>query len=204
MKIIAHRGCDGKSRDNSFEAIINSLNKYYVDGVEFDIRMTKDEIFVINHDPFYEKLFIKDTDSKYLRRLGINTLEEVLKCIENNKIIMIEVKVEDNIEKNALNLNKILNKYKLNYYICSFNYDFIIYFKNKYNIKSGLIIGSKKNTKHIKNNLDFNSISYKYREIIPKKQTFRWTVNEIKDIEGNNIITDRPKEIYEFIKKKIV
>lgn len=204
MKIIAHRGSDNKHKENSFESIISSLNKYYVDGVEFDIRMTKDNVFVINHDPFYKMLSIKETDSKHLRLLGINTLEEVLKCIENSKIIMIEVKVEDNIKTTSKNLSKILKKYDLNYYICSFNYDFINYFKNEYKFKSGLIISSKINTKHLKNDLDFNSISYKYKNEIPKKLTFRWTVNEIEEITTENIITDKPKKIYEFIKEKKV
>ena len=52
MLIIAHRGNDGINRENSKEAIVNSLNKEYVNGVEFDIRMTKDKEFILNHDPF--------------------------------------------------------------------------------------------------------------------------------------------------------
>ena len=53
MKIIAHRGNDGIHKENSLEAIINSLNKKYVDGVELDVRLTKDKKLIINHDPFY-------------------------------------------------------------------------------------------------------------------------------------------------------
>ena len=41
MKIIAHRGNDNLHKENSLEAIINSLNKKYVDGVELHIRLTK-------------------------------------------------------------------------------------------------------------------------------------------------------------------
>ena len=49
-KFIAHRGNDDDLAENSKEAILNSLSKPYIDGVEFDIRITKDNKFVINHN----------------------------------------------------------------------------------------------------------------------------------------------------------
>lgn len=195
MKIIAHRGNDEIHKENSFESIINSLNKKYVDGVEFDIRLSKDDKFVINHDPFYKGLFIRETSSKHLKTMGLNTLDEVINCITNSKIILIDVKVNDDIEKTSKILKRYLNK-KLNYYICSFNYSFINYFNSKY--KKGLIIS--RNLKYI-DKFDFNLINYKYRGRYPKKETFFWTINNVKDIKGENIITDRPKEISDFIEK---
>ena len=77
MKIIAHRGNDNVHKENTKEAILNSLNTSYIDGVEFDIRLTKDGKFIINHDPFYHNYYIKSTNSKKLQKLGLNTLEEV-------------------------------------------------------------------------------------------------------------------------------
>ncbi|MBR2840998.1 MAG: glycerophosphodiester phosphodiesterase [Bacilli bacterium] len=195
MKIIAHRGNDEIHKENSFESIINSLNKKYVDGVEFDIRLSKDDKFVINHDPFYKGLFIRETSSKHLKTMGLNTLDEVINCITNSKIILIDVKVNDDIEKTSKILKRYLNK-KLNYYICSFNYSFINCFDSKY--KKGLIIS--RNLKYI-DKFDFNLINYKYRGKYPKKETFYWTINNVKDIKGENIITDRPKKISDFIKK---
>lgn len=61
MKIIAHRGNDNIHRENSIKGIINSLNKEYIDGAEFDIRLTKDNIFVLNHDPIYRGYIISNT-----------------------------------------------------------------------------------------------------------------------------------------------
>ncbi len=202
MKIISHRGQDGINRENSLKGIINSLNKKYIDGVEFDIRLTKDGKFILNHDPIYKNQVIRETESKILKHLNLNTLEEVLNKITGNKIIMIDVKETKNIKETSKRLYKILKKYNLNFYVCSFNYKFTKYFKEKYKVKSGLIISKIINKKHIENNLDFNSINYKYNGKIPDKETFIWTVNDPKDIKKRkeNIITDNPKLIYDFLK----
>lgn len=204
MKIIAHRGNDGINKENSLKAIINSLNKEYIDGVEFDIRITKDKRFILNHDPFYKNYFIKNTTSKKLIKQGLDTLDDILNIVKKNKILLIEVKEENNIKKTAKYLNRVLRRYNLNFYICSFNYNFINYFDKKYNYKCGLIIGKNINKKYIINNYSFNSISYKYKGKIPKKETFYWTINNIDEInnKNENIITDKPKEIYEYLVKK--
>ena len=203
MKIIAHRGNDSLHRENSKEAILNSLNKSYIDGVEFDIRITKDNKFIINHDPFFHGLFIEKTSSKTLKKEGLNTLEEVLNNIKESKILLIEVKTEiNNYKKLDKYLYQILDKYRLNIYLCSFNYEFIKYFSKRHKkIKCGLIIGKTINQKYLKNNFDFNSISYRYKGKIPKKEIFRWTINSSKEIKNKNenIITDKAKEIYDYI-----
>ena len=206
MKIIAHRGNDGIHKENSLEAIINSLNKKYVDGVELDVRLTKDKKLIINHDPFYNGYYINNTNAVKLQRLGLNMLDEILINISNNKIIMIEVKVDDKqIKQMTKKLIKTLNKYKLNYYICSFNYNFLIDFKKCCHIKAVLIISIKINTIHINNNFDFNSINILYNIKIPNKETFRWTVNTKKELEkvnkNENVITDNPLEIYKIIQQ---
>ena len=47
MYLIAHRGLDNhKYSENSFKAILTSLNEKYIDGVEFDVRITKDKKIV--------------------------------------------------------------------------------------------------------------------------------------------------------------
>lgn len=204
MKIIAHRGNDGIHKENSLEAIINSLNKKYIDGVELDVRLTKDKKLIVNHDPFYSGYYINNTNAVKLQKLGLNTLDEILTNVNNNKIIMIEVKVDDKKIKQVTKvLIKTLNKYKLNYYICSFNYNFLNNFKKCCDIKIGLIISIKINTKHINNNFNFNSINILYNKKIPNKETFRWTINNVKELEkinkNENIITDIPLEIYKSI-----
>lgn len=201
MKIIAHRGNDGIHKENSLEAIINSLSKKYIDGVEIDVRLTKDKKLIINHDPFYSGYYIGHTNTIKLQKLGLNTLEEILSNVNNNKIIMIEIKVSDKeIKKITKTLIKTLNKYNLNYYICSFNFKFLKYFKNNCSIKTGLIISSKINTKYLNNNFDFNSINILYNKKLPTKETFRWTINTKKELDkiriADNIITDKPLEMF--------
>lgn len=51
MKIISHRGNGFNFKSNTKEAILYSLNIDYIDGVEFDVRITKDKKIVIIHDP---------------------------------------------------------------------------------------------------------------------------------------------------------
>jgi len=201
--IIAHRGSDGVHKENSMEAILNSLSKPYIDGVEFDIRLTKDEEFIINHDPLYKNNLISETKINVLKKIGLDSLEDVLNKVKTKKIIMIEVKTDGkNIKLLSKKLHKVLKRYNLNIYLCSFNYDLIKYYSKKYNIKSGLIIGKIINAKHIKNEFNFNSISYKYKGNIPSKKTFRWTINDPRKItsKDENIITDSPKLIYDYMK----
>lgn len=205
MKIIAHRGNDEIHLENSMESIINSLSISYIDGVEFDIRHTKDYDFVIHHDPFYKGYYIEKTRLSVLQKKGLNSLEEVLKSINSDKIIMIEIKEESSKFKYMLiKLHKVLKKYNLNYYLCSFNYDLVSYLKKKYPMyKVGLLIGIKLNVNKMDNNFDFNMVNFRHAKKAPLKETFIWTVNDLKTFEmvkGNqNVITDKAKEIYGFI-----
>ncbi len=200
--IIAHRANDNIHRENSIEAILNSLSKYYVDGIEIDVRLTKDNKLILNHDPFYKGKLIKKENSKKLRQLGLNTLSEVLNKIKTNKIIMIEIKCDNNIKRISKVIIKTISKYNLNIYICSFNYKLLKYLKENYKIKCGLIIGIKINTKYINNEFDFNSINYLCNKL-SNKETFKWTVNKLDNIKNknDNFITDNCKLIYDFIKK---
>lgn len=93
--IISHRGNDKHSfKENTKKAIINCLNKEYIDGVEFDIRITKDKKFVLNHGFLNNGKIIKY--NKY-KNLSLDELNSVLKQLKTKKIIMIEIK--DNEKK---------------------------------------------------------------------------------------------------------
>jgi len=203
MKIIAHRGNGLVGKENTKKAILNSLNVDYVDGVEFDIRMTKDNKFVLCHEPFYNGKLISVTKYKNLKEL--DRLEDVLENIETNKIIMIEVKDKTNIRKIDYYLYKILKKYLLNFYVCSFNYKFMSsWHKNHPNITSGLIIGLSANDNKVQNTFDFNLLRYNYLDKLTPKETFIWTVNDVEIAKilpkTVNIITDKPKEIFDVVK----
>lgn len=121
MKLIAHRGLWSKDvKDNSYEALKNGLesNKYI--GIECDIRTTLDNKFIIYHNSLYNGFLVRNTYFKDLKNISL--LEDLLK-IETDKIILLEIKERDINKKKLL---KLLNKYKRNYYIMSFNNNVIL------------------------------------------------------------------------------
>ena len=205
MKIIAHRAHTKKYKDNSLDAILYSLNQDYVDGVEIDVRMTRDFKFVLNHDPFYKGHYIRNTNLKILKKLGLDSLDEVLSKINSRKIILIEVKEEMNKYFVLVSrLYRIIKKYDLNILVFSFNFNLMEFFKKKYSfIKCGLLIGIKKNINRIDNDLDFNAVNYRHCDDVSDKFTFIWTVNSIEEFKkikkGQGIITDRPEYFYNLI-----
>ena len=208
MKIISHRGSNVSNyKPNTKQALLTALSIDFIDGIEFDIRITKDKKIVIIHDPIIN--FVSNgrgivKNMKYKKILKYNfgtkenpskicTLKELLDDINSNKKIIIELKEEsDNFKLFVDIVYNIIKNYKLNIYIASFNYHLIKYFKTKFN-NCGLIIGSGLNIKRKYNHFNFNIVTYKYRKIYNKKETFLWTINEKKaDLETYNIITDNP------------
>ena len=107
-KLIAHRGIHNKDiKENSYIAIKKALeNEKYI-GVEFDIRVTKDNEFILYHDSLYNNKLIKNTLYKELPKY-VPRLSDVLK-IRSNKIFLIEIK---NINGMYIEFIKLLNKYK--------------------------------------------------------------------------------------------
>lgn len=208
MKIISHRGSNlSVYNKNTKEALIKALETDFIDGIEFDIRITKDNKIVIIHDPIIN--FVSNgsglVSKMSLRKLkkynfGSNeypskicTLDNFLNSINTNKIILIELKFEGKKYKKFVDIVfNTIKKYKLNIYICSFNYELLKYFYKKYK-KCGLLIGNLINTKRLYNHFNFNIVSYHYRNIISKKETFLWTINEYKtNLDKFYIITDYP------------
>ena len=52
--LIAHRCLDNHNyKENSILAAINTLNKEYIDGIEIDLRFTKDKKIVMYHNLLY-------------------------------------------------------------------------------------------------------------------------------------------------------
>lgn len=130
MQLIAHRGIwNKKVKDNSYEALKSGLlnNKYI--GIECDIRTTLDKRFIIYHNTLYKGNLVRNINYKDMK--DIILLEDLLK-IKTDKILLLEIK-EREIDKNKL--LKLLNKYKRNYYIMSFNNNIIFEIRklnNKY------------------------------------------------------------------------
>lgn len=140
---IAHRGLHTDLiRENSISAFDNAFNNGY-DGIELDIRLTKDKIPVVIHDSFISRVsngvgLVKDYTYEELANfnIGINTVERIPKLEDvlkkyHNHIIFIELK-ED------IDLIPYLNKENL-YYISSFNYNYIKKIPKNSNYKLGVI-----------------------------------------------------------------
>ncbi len=194
MYLISHRGLDNHTySENSLKAIENALSKDYINGVEFDVRITKDNKIVLIHDPVIDLISngsgivkymtLKDLQKyKYgISKESIITLDDLLSIIHTNKIILIELKEFGNdfidlVEETI----KIISNYNLNIYISSFNYKLLNYIKSKYrDVKCGLIIGYGLNIMYLKNNFDFNIVSYHHcKRISNDKLTFIFNLNK--------------------------
>lgn len=208
MYLIAHRANNNHGySENSLSAILNVLEKHYIDGLEIDVRITKDKKLVLIHDPVIDFVskgsgIVSNLTLKELQEYNygkskerIVTLEEVLNSINTNKIILIELKEMGNNYIDLVDETiKTIKKYpELNILISSFNYFLLTYLKNNYpNIKCGLIIGYGINTLKINNEFDFNITSNKYvNKIVEKEYNFIFGIKKINDLKNNiYLITD--------------
>lgn len=135
---IAHRGLyDDNIKENTIEAFDNAFNNGY-QGIEFDVRLTKDNIPVVLHDSFLSRVFgikglLKNFTYQELRNKNIDIpkLEDVINRYQN-KVMIIEL-------KEKIDITKYLENSKNNYYISSFNYDYVSYLKKSTNYKLGVI-----------------------------------------------------------------
>lgn len=194
MYLISHRGLDNHIySENSLKAIESVLNKDYIDGIEIDVRITKDKKIVLIHDPVIDLISNGSGIVKYMNFDDLNkyqygkskesiiTLDNLLDIINTDKIILIEIKEFGNDFINLVDETiKIISKHNLNIYISSFNYRLLNYVKSKYkNVKCGLIIGYGLNLIHFKNNLDFNIVSYHYyKQVDSSKLTFIFNLDK--------------------------
>lgn len=214
MFLIAHRANDNHEfSENSLPAILNVLDKEYINGIEIDVRITKDKQLVLIHDLVIDFVsegtgIVSHMTLDELRKYKygkskeeIVTLDEVLSKINSNKIILIELKEIGNDYIDLVdNTIKEINKYhNLNIFISSFNFLLLTYLKNNYpNIKCGLIIGYGLNTLKVNNNLDFNIVSSKYINKIKRKDYnfvfgIKEDINKLK--EDTYLITDESDEV---------
>lgn len=108
-QIIAHRGywqTQPPTTENSLKSLENAQHlKIY--GSEFDVRMTKDGVLVVNHDEHHGKMEISETDFKELETLTLSngekfpTLKDYLKQGKKDKSLklIVEIKPDKTKEK---------------------------------------------------------------------------------------------------------
>ena len=135
---IAHRGLfDDNIKENTIEAFDNAFNNGY-EGIEFDVRLTKDKIPVILHDSFLSRVFgvmglLKNYTYQELldNKIKIPKYEDVISRY-NNKVMIIEL-------KEKIDITKYIKDKRNLYYISSFNYDYISYLNKSVYYKLGVI-----------------------------------------------------------------
>ena len=131
-KYIAHRGIYNKNvSDNSYKALYDGLLSYKYIGIETDVRVTKDNVFILYHDVLYKGKLVKNVFYKDMD--NVSKLEDILK-INTDKIILLEIKDFDIDVKKFI---KLINKYNKNIMIMSFDANVIKKIKkitNKYKL----------------------------------------------------------------------
>src|SRR5581483_2406842 len=98
MKIVGHRGARGLAPENTVAALLKGL-EHHVDMLEFDLRVTKDGVVILHHDPELtdpagHKLSITDTNFKELKqhKSDLATFDEALAAVGNKVPLYVEVK----------------------------------------------------------------------------------------------------------------
>lgn len=199
-KYIAHRGYSSLYPENTLLSIKKALINNYFNGIEIDVRLTKDKKIVVIHDKTINRTSngigkVEDMTLKQLRKYDygswfderykkekIPTLNEVLSLVSGKKDLYIEIKVKEDERKY---IYKIIEgyKYQQSLYIQSFNIHILEEIK-KINrlLKIGLLrvtlINSEYNNlnyiglNYYMNNKDaFNKVMKKYNKIL------LWTIN---------------------------
>jgi glycerophosphoryl diester phosphodiesterase len=199
--IIAHRGAPSYAKENT----INSFKKAMAlgaDMIEFDVRRTKDNVFIVYHDGFIQGKPINEWTYKEIRKIArdqgfdLPTVEEVLKWSKGRIKLDVELK-EEGYEKGIVEL---LSKYfkEDQFVITSFNDSSLKSIKDHYpDIKVGLLLGKFRaplltriseffsTKRHQKAKADFLVAHWKLlrfgfleRAQRSRKPVFVWTVND--------------------------
>lgn len=94
--VVAHRGASTEQPENTIEAFEAAIDAG-ADAVEFDVRMTADGHAVVMHDPDVSRTtdgtgLVSEMTLEKIRKLGVPTLEETLRCLSGRAAADIEIK----------------------------------------------------------------------------------------------------------------
>ena len=229
-KIIAHRGVTRNDQENTLPAYHQAFSEG-ADGLEIDVRLSKDEKPIIFHDEDTSRLFkksleIKNTTFFELKALGNNEnriplLDEVLDFLPQNKECFIEIKSD----ADTVPFLDKLRIEKKNITFLSFDKNVVLdlkkRFPNKLVFQSFHMLqieryGIKKILEFYKNgnsdglSIDIRGLSNKTIDKILEKKIdlIIWTLNSmerLKELSKKNIraiITDEVKDFADFLKRK--
>ena len=184
MKYIIHRGItSNRFKENSYIAIKRALIDKSSLGVEFDIRLAKDDKIVLSHDNIINFNYIENMNyNDIIKNKYLTTLDKVL-TINTDKILLIDIKVNNNYKKFGNLLLKELDKYEKNIYLASFNKKVIKYLRKKTKYKKGIITLNYKKSNNDFVVINYNTISSKKINDIKNKEIFIWTIHNNNDLE---------------------
>lgn len=206
MNLIAHRGLHSKNtKENTLEAIELGNKHVDIDGVEIDVRLSKDNKVVVIHDEYIDVVSngrgrTNEMSLERLKRFNygtvvkpstINSLSEVLDKISPQTLFIIELK--DEREKNDILASKVIeivNNYPLlNIWLKSFSLDIVNYLKRYSNRPVGILI-NEFNKDLLNLDFDFYSISQHVitndivnNKLEDRKAVMVWTINTKKQFQ---------------------
>lgn len=183
MKYIIHRGIVSNEIDeNTYGSIKRALRNYSSYGVELDVRLTKDRKIVLSHNSLIDFNTIENMNYlDIIKRKYLTTLDKILD-ISTDKVLLIDIKTNNNYKIFGDTLIKYLSNSKRNIYLCSFDKKIINYLKNKVPYKLGYIsfIYKKVNTDFIM--VNYNGVSNKKLLKALNKDVFLWTITNEKEL----------------------
>ncbi len=147
MIILGHRGIPALIKENTLESLLKAI-ELGADGIETDVRLTKDGVPVLMHDDNLsnfcdDDIKIKELTISELKEfrydgMTVPTLEEFLLSVPPKKCLNLEIK-EYEAGEITIDLGK---RYEGNVIYSSFNHDLITKLKNKYtDCKFGYLFG---------------------------------------------------------------
>ncbi len=116
MKIIGHRGAKGLAPENTLQAFQKAL-EHHADQLEFDLRLTKDGVIVLHHDPYLsdlegKRLVIRTHTFKELQahKPDLLSFDEFIRKIGNKVHLCIEIKPDEPVKPIAKRLKDQLRR----------------------------------------------------------------------------------------------
>jgi len=217
MLRIGHRGASGLAPENTLASFRKAL-EIGVDGVELDVRETKDHEIVLMHDGKVDRTtngsgFVQDMTLSEIKRLDagskfgpnfrgekVPTLKEALELL-NEKLVMIEIK-EEGTEEKVLGIVRSMNMEK-NVWIVSFHRSALVYTRQMNNNLKIALISEKPEDLQVALNLKADAFSLLHtmadRSIVKKAHRYRmllcvWTPNNEEEMRksikiGADILT---------------
>jgi glycerophosphoryl diester phosphodiesterase len=117
MKIIGHRGARALSPENTIASLEKAI-EHGVDMVEIDVRVTKDGVAVLHHDPVLhdadggEISIAHTTYAELLRhKADLAALDHAIRAVQHRCQIMIEVKPGVSVKQTVAIIRDRLSRY---------------------------------------------------------------------------------------------